>query len=222
MASLDGILGKKTMSGIDDLLADSNDRWSRARRNADDVEDLGLSQALRTYYTRYFPVGVAVLVVAGTGAGPLIFGGTLSDWASYLAFGFVLAAVGATIGGLIYNAKKVAPAARLPRTDILYPLETEERKHINRQIAGKSPIDTEHLSVARAGAIQQRKNLVRQLLLLPSNLFLFTSLAANWAGRGEPLVWVMLIAVALSIVGIVFLVRDFRRTSRFLASTSEE
>lgn len=210
------------MSGIDDLLAESNDRWSRARRNAHDVEDLGLSHAVKTYYIRYFPAGVLVLVAAGIGVGLLIFGGTLSDWTSYLAFGFALAAVGAIIGGLIYNAKKVASAARIPRGDILYPLESEERKQINRQIAGKSPIDREHLSVTRAGAVQQRKGLARLLLLMPSNLFLFTSIAANWAGRGDPLFWVMLIVVALSIVAIVFLVRDFRRTSRFLTSTSEE
>lgn len=67
-----------------------------------------------------------------------------------------------------WPAKKVAPA-RLPRADILYPLETEQRKQINRQIAGKAIIDREHFSVARASAVQQRKGLARLLLLLPSN-----------------------------------------------------
>lgn len=210
------------MSGIDDLLVESNERWSRATRNAHDVEDLGLGQALKTYYIRFFPAGVVILVAAGAGVGLLIFGGTLSRWTSYLAFGFVLAAGGTVIGGLIYNAKKMASAARIPRADILYPLASEERKQINRQIAGKSPIDGEHLSVTRAGAVQQRKNLAKLLLLMPSNLILFISMMANWAGQGGPLVWVMLIAVALSAVGIIFLVRDFRRTGRFLASTSEE
>ena len=98
-----------------------------------------------------------VLEAAGTGVGLLIVGGTQSDRASYLVFGFALAAVGTIIGGLIYNAKEVASAARLPRGDVLYPLESEERKQINRRIAGKSPIDREHLSVTRAGAAQQRK-----------------------------------------------------------------
>lgn len=210
------------MSGIDDLLAESNDRWSRAKRNAQDVEDLGMGKAIKTYYIRYFPAGVLVLTAAGTVVGLLIFGGTPSGWVSYLFFGFVLAAFGSLIGGLIYDAKKVAPLARLPRVDVLFPLEGEERKQINRQIAGKSPIDGEHVSVARAGAVQQRKGMARLLLMLPSNLFLFTSLAANWAGREDPFVWVMLIAVALSIVGVVFLMRDFRRTTRFLTTTSEE
>ncbi|MDO5754516.1 hypothetical protein [Arthrobacter sp.] len=210
------------MSGIDDLLAESNDRWSRARRNVQDVQDLGLSQALKTYYIRYFPAGVLILVAAGTGVSLLIFGGTLSRWTSYLAFGFALAAGGTVIGGLIYNTKKVSSAARIPRADILYPLESEERKQINRQIAGKSPIDREHLSVTRAGAVQQRKSLATLLLLMPSNLILFTAIAANWAGQEDPLVWVMLIVVALSTVVILFLVRDFRRTGRLLTTTSEE
>ncbi|ALE06250.1 hypothetical protein AL755_13590 [Arthrobacter sp. ERGS1:01] len=207
------------MSGLDDLLAESNDRWSRAMRNAQDVKDLGLGQAVRTYYIRYFPAGVLVLIVAGTALGLLLFRGNPSAWPQYLALGLVLAAAGTVIGGLIYNAKKVSPAARLPSGDILFPLESEERKQINRQIAGKAPIDREHLSVARAGAVQQRKGLARLFLLMPSNLFLFASLTANWAGQAAPLAWLMLAAVAATITGMVFLIRDFRRAGRFLTTT---
>jgi hypothetical protein len=49
------IYGKKTMNGIDDLMAQSNDRWADAMRRAQGVEDNSLSEAVKTYYTRYFP-----------------------------------------------------------------------------------------------------------------------------------------------------------------------
>jgi hypothetical protein len=45
---------KKTMSGTA-LLAQSNDRWAHAMRRAKGIEDHGLGQTVKTYYTRYFP-----------------------------------------------------------------------------------------------------------------------------------------------------------------------
>lgn len=49
---------KKAMSGIDDLMAESNDRWAHAIRRAQGIEDNGLGDAVKTYFTRYFPAGL--------------------------------------------------------------------------------------------------------------------------------------------------------------------
>ncbi|ALE06207.1 hypothetical protein AL755_13260 [Arthrobacter sp. ERGS1:01] len=210
------------MSGIDDLLAEANDRWSRAMNNARDVEDLGMGEAVKTYYLRYFPAGALVLVAAGTVLGTIVFRGDGSSWSLNLAFGLLFAMAGALVGGLVYIAKKVSPAALTYRSDVLLPLENLERKHVTRQIAGKAPIEREHLSVARAGAVQQRKSLARQLVLAPAYVFLFTAQATNWAGQEKPLAWIMLMLVAVWLISIVLLVRDFRRAGRFLVSTSED
>ncbi|SEF10859.1 hypothetical protein SAMN04489740_4041 [Arthrobacter alpinus] len=203
------------MSRIDDLLAESNDRWSLAMGNAQGAEDLGLGPAVKTYYTRYVPGGVLVLLVSGIWVGNLVFGAAPSGWAS-LSFGFVFAMGGAAIGGLIYNSKKVAPAARLNTVNVLYPLAADERKSINRQIAGKAPVDEQHLPVARAGAVQQRKSLAMQLVVLPAYLFLFASQFSSWVERGHPFIWIMAVLAAAATVVIVFIGRDFRRTTRFL------
>lgn len=145
------------MSGIDDLLAESNDRWSRAIRKARGVEDIGLGPAVKTYYTRYFPVGVLVLTAAGAAAALLGFTDPLDDWGLALSVGLLLAAVGAVVGGLVYNAKKVAPAAQLNKTEVLFPLDSGERQQIQRRIMGKAAIVQERPCVARAGAVQMRK-----------------------------------------------------------------
>lgn len=210
------------MSGIDDLLAEFNDRWSRAMSNARDVKDLGLGKAVRTYYIRYLPAGALVFVAVGTALGTIVLGESRAGWSSNLAMVFLLATIGVIVGGLIYNAKKVSPAALTYRSDVLLPLESQERKQVARQTSGKSTIDKEHLSVARASAVQQRKSLAKQLILAPAYVFLFTAQTANWARQAEPLAWIMLILVVGWLVAIVLLVRDFRRKGQFLTSTSED
>lgn len=214
-------LEEEAMSGIDDLLAQSNDRWAHAMRRAQGIEDKGLGEAVKIYYTRYFPAGLVVLVAAGTLAGLLSFGGAPSDWTSYLIFGIFLAALGVVIGGLIYNSKKVAPAARVGRVDVLLSLQSEERKQIRRQIAGKSAVNPGHLFVARAAAVQLRKGLATQLLLAPFFVFVFIPQAARLAVRGDPFWWVMAIGVGVVMLAMALLVRDFQRTGRFLAGTSK-
>ncbi|MDJ0313420.1 hypothetical protein [Arthrobacter sp. H35-D1] len=210
------------MTGIDDLLAESNDRWSRAMRNARGVEDIGLGPAVKTYYTRYFPVGVLVLTAAGAAAALLGFTDPLDDWGLALSVGLLLAAVGAVVGGLVYNAKKVAPAAQLNKTEVLIPLDSGERQQIQRQIMGKAAIVQERLCVARAGAVQMRKSLATQLLLTPAYLLVFASQTLNWVMRGDPFGWVMAVVLVGFMVAIAQLIREFRRTGRFLAGTSED
>ena len=152
------------MSGIDDLIPRSDDRWTTATRRAQGIADLVLGRALKTYYTVYLPAGVIFFVGAGAVLGIFALGGATPDWPSLLVFGFILAVLGATIGGLRYNAKKVAPAAKTGRVDVLLSLEDEERKDIRRQILGKRPVNLDHLVVSRAAAVQLRKNLATQLV----------------------------------------------------------
>lgn len=211
------------MSGIDDLMAESNARWAKAKRRAQGIEDNGLGEALRTYYTRYFPAGFLILVVAGTVIGALAFPGTQEDWLTFLSFGFLLGVVVAFVGGLIYNAKKVVPAANLGKIDVLFSLENEEQKQVRRQIAGKAPIDPEHLAVTRAAAVQLRKGMATHFLVQPLLPCVFAAQAISFASRGDNLVAVLM---AITVVGLLmaegFFIRDFRRAGRFLTRTAEQ
>jgi hypothetical protein len=209
---------KRTMSGIDDLIPKSDDRWATAARRAQGIADLGVGRALKTYYTLYFPAGVIILVVAGTVGGMLSFGGGPADWPSFLVFGCFLAVLGAGIGGLIYNAKKLAPAAEMGRIDVLLSLEDKERKDIRRQILGKTPVDPDHLVVSRAAAVQLRKSLATQLIWMPvlSLIFIPQALLGAWF-----ISWFMAAGVVVLVIGEMFVVHDFQRAGRFLDRTAE-
>ncbi|WP_314215430.1 hypothetical protein [Pseudarthrobacter equi] len=208
------------MNGIDGLMAGSNERWAEANRRAQGIQDNGLGDALKTYYTRYFPVGLVLSVAAGTVVGALIFPDAPEKGLTFLAFGIVLGAIAVFIGGLIYNAKKVVPAAQMGRIDVLVSLETAERKRVRRQIAGKAPLDQEHLPVIRAAAVQLRKNLATLLLIQPMIPLVFVPQVLNFARRGDSLFgWLMTIGTAVVVIGLGFLARDFRRAGRFLVRT---
>jgi hypothetical protein len=174
---------------------------------------------LKTYYTLYFPAGVIILVAAGTVGGMLAFGGGLEDWPSFLLFGFFLAVLGAAVGGLIYNAKKIAPAAEIGRIDVLLSLEDEERKDIRRQILGKTPVDPDHLVVSQAAAVQLRKNLATQLIWMSMLPLVFIPQVIRGAGFIQWLIAATVVVVL--VIGTMFVVRDFQRAGRFLARTSE-
>jgi hypothetical protein len=212
------------MSGIEGLMAESDERWAHAARRGQGLADDGLGEAVKIYYTRYFPAGVVMLLVAGTVGGMLAFGGVLADWASFLVFGFFLAVLGVLIGGLVYNAKKVVPAARTGRVDVLLSLENEERKQVRRQIAGKAAVDPQHLMVTRGAAVQLRKGLATQLVLqAPLFPLIFIPQAVNFALRGDSVAaWVMAVGVVAAVIAVVLFVRDFRRAGRFLARTSDQ
>jgi hypothetical protein len=91
-------------------MSESEGRWAKAERYARGFADNGVGEALRVYYTRYFPAGVALYVVALIVVSSLLYGEEPIDWRFVVqgaapAFGFL--AGGA---GLIYNAKKLRPA----------------------------------------------------------------------------------------------------------------
>lgn len=207
------------MSGIEELRAESNERWAQATRRAQGMADHGLGQALKTYYTLYFPAGLVVLTGLGTAAGMLAFGAAAAEWPDYLAFGWLLAALGVPVGGLIYNARKVRPAAEVGNISVLLSLQTHEQKHVRRQILGKAPIVEAHLAAARGAAVQQRKGLATQLLLAPMLMLVFA--AQSVPGR-SPLWWLMAVFLAAQLVVCALMVREFRQTGRFLARTAED
>lgn len=209
------------MTGLDAFLGQSSDRWAHAHKRAQGVEDNGLGDAVRTYYTRYLPAGLLVLLAAGSIAGMLGAAGNPPDWAAYSVFGILLAALGAVTGGLVYNSKRVIPAARPGRVDVLLSLETGERKQVRRHIAGKAAATTEHLPVARAAAVQLRKALATQFVLAPFFLLLYSLQAALLAARRDSFWWVMAVGLGVVLLAMAFLVRDFRRAGRFLRRTSD-
>jgi hypothetical protein len=207
-----------TMSGIDDLMPRSDDRWATAARRAQGIADLGLGGALKTYYTLYFPAGVIILVTVGTVLGILAFGRGPAGWPSFLVFGFFLAVLGAAIGGPIYNAKRIAPAAETGRTAVLLSLEDEERKDIRRQVLGKSSVDPEHVVVSRAAAVQLRKNLATQLIWMSVFPLVFIPQVIRGAGF---ISWFMAAGVLVMMIGAMCVVRDFQRAGRFLDRVAE-
>lgn len=210
------------MGGIDDLMPRSDDRWATATRRAQGIADHGLGGALKTYYSLCFPAGVVVLVTAGTVLGILAFGGRPADWPSFLVVGFFLAVLGCAIGGPVYNAKKIVPAAETGRIDVLLSLEDEERKDIRRQILGRTRVDGDHLVVSRAAAVQLRKNLATQLMWVPVLPLIFMAQVMSQVLRGAGfLTWIYAAGVALLVVGEISVVRDFHRAGRFLDGTAE-
>ncbi len=205
------------MSGLDDLMGQSNDRCASAAREAQGIADNGMGGALKTYFVLYFPVGLVVLIAVGTLGGILSFGGGAEQWPSNLWFGCFLAAVGALVGGLVYSAKKIAPAAELGRIDLLISLENQERKRVRRQILGRASLEPEHLAVTRGAAVQVRKGLATQLLLAPFFPLAFIPQAVP---GHSPFWWVMAILIAAQAGAGVLLVRDFRKAGRFLTRTA--
>lgn len=211
------------MGGLDDLLAQSNERWASATRRAQGLTDKGLGDAVRIYYTRFFPIGLLVLLLLGTLIGTFAFRAEPAEWPRFLVFGCFLAALGAAIGGFVYNAKRVRPAADVGRIDVLLSLESHEQKHLRRQILGKAPLEPEHLAVARGAAVQIRKGLATQLVLAPIYPLAFIPQAVNFMMRGDTVIgWVMAVWVVALFVGAGLLVRDFRRAGRFLERTSDQ
>ena len=189
-------------------------------KKAQGIEDNGLGEAVKTYFTRYLPAGL-FLVAVGTAVGILGLRGTPSDWPIFLFFGFLVAALAVVVGGLVYNAKKVVPSAKSGKVDVLLSLESAEQKQVRRQIAGKAPIDSAASSVTRAAAVRLRRGLATQLVLAPFFPLIFIPQAVNFAlrvthlphGRWH-LAWGDSDRVRL-------LVRDFRRPERSLTNTAD-
>jgi hypothetical protein len=204
------------VAGLDDLTAESTERWARAGRYARGFADNGMGEALRVYYTRYFPTGVILYIGALTLAAPLLSGDEPTDWRLVVQLGVSSGGLLGMIAGLVYNAKRLKPRVEVGRNlSITFPLEKDEQKYVKRVINGQEPApeDPARLTVARAFAVQTRKNTGTFLLIAP----LYICMVANGL-TGFPIFWIT-IAAGFA-VGITLMVREFRRAGQFLATTA--
>ncbi|MHA7219236.1 hypothetical protein ACX80L_10120 [Arthrobacter sp. MDT1-48-3] len=205
------------MAGLDDLMSESDGRWAKAERYARGFADNGMGEALRVYYTRYFPVGVVLYVAALTLITPFLYDEP-PQWSLVLQGGAALFGLLAAIAGLIYNAKRVKPRAELGQNlSITIGLEVDEQKYLRRVISGKKapPQDPVRLAVARSVAVQSRKTQATNLLIEPMYSYclggLFGDLSFLWMG-----------IAAVFLITTVLFAREFRRAGRFLATTAPQ
>ncbi|RJU02021.1 hypothetical protein D6T65_05225 [Arthrobacter frigidicola] len=168
-----------------------------------------MGEAVRIYYTRYFPALALLLLALGTGGSYLLWRGQVS-WLEHLRIGVLLMATGCMIGGLVYNAKRLKPRVDLGTADAMIALNRADHASVRRQITGKEPADLEHLTVVRAAAVQVRKQTATNLLITPSFLSLLST-TDQW--------WFMAIGGTLLLTTLFLTVREFRRQGRFLQET---
>ncbi len=158
------------MAELNARTAGADARWAKAGRYAQGFADNGIGEALRVYYTRYFPAGVVLYIGALALIVPLLSGNEPTDWGSVLQFGSFLFALLAAVAGLTYNAKRIKPRAELGKNlSITIGLEVDEQKYVKRVISGKElpPQDPVRLMVARSVAVQARKTNATNLLVVP-------------------------------------------------------
>ncbi|QDG88144.1 hypothetical protein [Pseudarthrobacter sp. NIBRBAC000502770] len=125
------------MRGLDDLLAESEDRWARAERRAQGVADKGLGKALTTYFSLYLPAAVVLLFIVGAALGMQLFQGEWANVHTYLFAGTMLAGIVAIGAGITYNAKVIASAVNMGRMNVTMSLNADEQKAIRREILGQ-------------------------------------------------------------------------------------
>lgn len=204
------------MAGLNAQTAGADERWAKAERYARGFADNGMGEALRIYYTRYFPAGVVLYVVALVLVGSLLSGDEPTEWGFILQIGAVLFALLAAIAGFTYNAKRMRPRAELGKNlSITVALNTDEQKYVKRVVAGKEPPpqDPIRLTVARSVAVQARKTNATFLLVAPMYSYCLGSIPGSLFAF-----WLVLVAVFVLAAVLVF--RDFRRAGRLLATTA--
>jgi hypothetical protein len=200
---------------LDAQTAGADARWAEAGLYAQGFADNGIGEALRVYYTRYFPAGVVLYIGALALVGPLLSGDEPTKWRFILQVGAVLFALLAAITGFTYNAKRIKPRGELGKNlSLTIGLEAEEQKYVKRVINGKEPPpqDPVRLAVIRSVAVQARKNNATNLLVVPMYSYCLGSIPGNLF-----IFWI--IASALFVLAAILLFRDFRRAGRFLAAT---
>ncbi|WP_152915934.1 hypothetical protein [Arthrobacter sp. RIT-PI-e] len=203
-----------------DLEAEKAARWAKAEKYAQGYADHGMSRALTVYYTRYFPLitltafSSAVLIAfLRAGGGPL-------DWWFIGWSGTYLFALGAVIGGLTYNSKRLKPSVELGSTlSIVMPLENDEQRALTRGINGKQSVPDEHLTIARSLAVLRRKNTATGLLLGPAMTYVLAPRFSSPSPEGS-IDWFFLTVLTLLITTLVLSIRFFRRQGHFLTATA--
>jgi len=207
------------MSGLDDLLAESEDRWAKAERRSQGVADKGLGKAVRTYFTLYFPAGMVLLFIIGAVLGMLLFRGEFASARWYVFAGTMLAGVGTISSGITYNSKVIASSVAMGSMNVTMSLHTAEQKELRREILGRITPRPEHLAVKRAAAVQLRKALSTQLIVVAPILeFQFLVQVLN---DRNPIAWLSAIVWIAYTVFVVVPVRQFLALGRFLDQTAE-
>ncbi len=206
------------MAGLDDPTSEATERWAKAERYAHGFADNGMGEALRVYYTRYFPIGVIVYAAVLALVGPLFAGNEPTDWLFVAQLGISAFGLLAAIAGLICNAKRLKPRVELGKNlFITLSLEKDEQKYVRRVVNGKelAPQDPGRLTVARSFAVQTRKNLATNLLVVPVYSYCLAYVIEDLS-----IFWTVLFAVF--VVTTILLIREFRRAGRFLTATAPQ
>ncbi|MHA7145142.1 hypothetical protein ACX80U_10535 [Arthrobacter sp. TmT3-37] len=204
------------MAELNTRTAGADARWAKAGRYAQGFADNGIGEALRIYYTRYFPAGVVLYIGALALVGTLLSGDNPIEWGFIVQVGALLFALFAAIAGFTYNAKRIKPRAELGKNlSITIGLEVDEQMYVKRVISGKEPPpqDPVRLIVARSVAVQVRKTNATNLLVVPMYSYCLGSIPGA-------LFFFWIIIVAVFLLAAVLLFRDFRRAGRFLAATA--
>lgn len=190
-------------------------RWTRVVHHSAAFEDLGLAGALKTYFLVHLPIVLVVLLAVGTFAGALIFQGG-SEWEP-LRFGTIIAVLGLGVCGFIYDAKRLRPVVQPYAPDVLPLLNSRERRTIRRGIMRGARLESEQLVVARACAVQVRKQAATQLATVVPML---TLLILGQALPNSSSFWMLTLGGALLVVtAAAIAVRQFLLTGRFLKQT---
>lgn len=185
-----------------------------AERYARGFSDNGMGEALQVYYTRYFPAGVIVYAGLLALIGLLVSGDESTNWRVVAQLGIGTSGLLAAVAGLIYNARRLKPCVDLGRNlSITFPLEKDEQKYVKRVVNGKEPAPEDPVRLtARSFAVQTRKNLATNLLVIPVYSYCLANVVEDLS-----IFWIVLSAVFVLIT--ILLVREFRRAGRFLAAT---
>lgn len=207
------------MSGLDDLLAESEDRWAKAERRSQGVADKGLGKAVRTYFTLYFPAGMVLLFIIAAVLGMLLFRGEFASARWYVFAGTMLAGVGTIASGITYNSKVIASSVAMGSMNVTMSLHTAEQKELRREILGRATLRPVHLTVKRAAAVQLRKALSTQLVVVAPILeFQFLVQVLN---DKNPIAWLSAIVGIAYTIFLVVPVHQFLALGRFLDQTAE-
>lgn len=190
------------MAELDDSTEESIERWSKAARYARGFADNGMGEALRVYYTRYFPTGVILYAVVFALVGILVSGDKPVEWLTVAQLGISVGGLLGVIAGLVYNTKRLKPRAtdaplrscsarRLPHSKLFQPFATASSKRSPR---GRSICPAEAIHLRTSEVRYHRLRLPTQILggtarllkFVTYDIVVFQTSEVRHYGRGRP------------------------------------
>lgn len=204
---------------MNDIESEIAARWAKAAKRADGITDLGVNEALRTYFLVHLPLGVVGLTGISLLIVTLIWGNDVREnWSAYLTPCLGFAGAGIIIGGLIYGSKRIRPKVSPERIGVLIGLTPVEQKSIRKQIFGRIPFVLKELAVSRGAAVQQRENLARQLAVSPGVMLILMGQFLIFDGLVLRSIWVLMACLLVAV--FIMAVWQFRQTGLFLRHTA--